>query len=300
MDMEIERNHRISVAAPVQYPLAMLRDPDRRLLVLNPGAQSVTNSVRDRLSREFGPYELIEFPRRAAWLDNLDGRATVIVCGGDGTVSAVARALAGSPHALGIVPLGTSNNLARALTLSTDLDTAIEIVKKGRPRACTLGEAGGRYFLEAALVGEVAATVALGHDGKDLQYRELAAQVQQPALGRPFRYRVSGDVALEGIACSLAVANAPTKGALLPDTVTTPDQQVLELRVERPETWAHRARHVLGGLRRRRKEAPDSYPIREVRIETEPSVSVAADTVSLGVTPITVRTHPAALQVILP
>ena len=278
----------------------MLRDPDRRLLVLNPRARLLTDRVRERLSREFGRYELIEFPRRAAWLDHLDGRATIVVCGGDGTVSTVARALAGTPHALGIVALGTFNNLARALTLPTDLDAAIEVVKKGRPRPCTLGEAGGHYFVEAALVGEVAAAIALGEGVRDLQYGELAALARRPAGRPPFRYRVCGDLSLDGEAFSLAVASAPSKGALLPVAATTPDQQVLELQVERAPTWADGARRVLGALRGRRNGSPASYRIREARIETEPRVPVVADTVCLGVTPITVRTQPGALQVILP
>ena len=44
-----------------------------------------------------------------------------VVCGGDGTVSAVARILAGTHAALGIIPIGTQNNTALSLGIPTDI-----------------------------------------------------------------------------------------------------------------------------------------------------------------------------------
>ena len=38
-----------------------------------------------------------------------------VVCGGDGTISAVARSLAGTHATLGIIPIGTQNNTALSL-----------------------------------------------------------------------------------------------------------------------------------------------------------------------------------------
>src|SRR6185436_11731803 len=50
---------------------------------------------------------------------------TVIVAGGDGTISTAAGCLAGSGIALGVLPLGTLNHFARDLGLATDWRDAI-------------------------------------------------------------------------------------------------------------------------------------------------------------------------------
>ena len=62
-----------------------------------------------------------------------EGFLMVIACGGDGTVGAVAKGLVGTDCPLGILPLGTYNNFARALQLPLDLEGAC---RGARPGAC--------------------------------------------------------------------------------------------------------------------------------------------------------------------
>ena len=57
-----------------------------------------------------------------------NGFETVVAAGGDGTVSAVANAMVGTPSRLGIIPLGTTNVLARELGIPLDLEEACALL----------------------------------------------------------------------------------------------------------------------------------------------------------------------------
>lgn len=81
-----------------------------------------------------------------------DGVATVIACGGDGTVRAVLQSVAGTRSALGVVPLGTGNLLAANLGLRTDADAATDAVH-GPLRRLDVGVANEERFAVMAGVG---------------------------------------------------------------------------------------------------------------------------------------------------
>jgi YegS/Rv2252/BmrU family lipid kinase len=55
----------------------------------------------------------------------------VVVCGGDGSVSAVAAALLGCNVRIGIIPMGSGNGLALAAKISPDPVKALDIIFKG-------------------------------------------------------------------------------------------------------------------------------------------------------------------------
>lgn len=81
------------------------------------------------------------------------GARLVIAAGGDGTMSAVAGALAGSDTRLGILPLGTLNHLARDLGISFDLEEAAGIIAGGHEHRIDLARLGDRLFVNNSAVG---------------------------------------------------------------------------------------------------------------------------------------------------
>lgn len=77
----------------------------------------------------------------------------VIVGGGDGTLNAAADGVIACGLPLGILPLGTANDLARTLGLPTDLDAAARIILAGRRHQIDLGRVNGKPFFNVASMG---------------------------------------------------------------------------------------------------------------------------------------------------
>jgi diacylglycerol kinase (ATP) len=77
----------------------------------------------------------------------------VVAWGGDGTINEVASALAFTPVALGIVPGGSGNGLARELGIPRDAARALAVAGGGHRRVIDAGEVDGRLFFNAAGVG---------------------------------------------------------------------------------------------------------------------------------------------------
>jgi YegS/Rv2252/BmrU family lipid kinase len=97
------------------------------------------------------------------------GCDTVLACGGDGTIHAVLQGLAGTPVAMGVIPLGTANVLAANLGLNGSpaknvqalLDAAPTPVPMARIHYRDLdGSPGSRYFIVAAGIGSDAVVMA--------------------------------------------------------------------------------------------------------------------------------------------
>ena len=78
---------------------------------------------------------------------------TIIAGGGDGTLNAVASAIAGSDTALGVLPLGTLNHFAKDLNIPLALEDAARTIARGHSIAVDVGEVNGRTFINNSSLG---------------------------------------------------------------------------------------------------------------------------------------------------
>ncbi len=117
----------------------------------------------------------------------------VIVGGGDGTLNAVIEGLIDTQLPLGILPLGTANDLARTLKIPQSLPEACNIIAGGHIRQVDLGQVNGKHFFNVASLGlSVQLTQQITDKAKRrwgvLAYALAAIQVIWQA--RPFRAEI--------------------------------------------------------------------------------------------------------------
>lgn len=146
----------------------------RRAFVVNPASASCPRDLAKRVLRRFpgaavwetrGPGDGSRLAARAVE----EGAELVIACGGDGTFREVATAV-GRRTALGLVPVGTVNLLARELGLPRDPEEALGVLEAGAQREIYPGRCepeGGvptLFFLCVTAGPDADAVHAVGRD----------------------------------------------------------------------------------------------------------------------------------------
>jgi YegS/Rv2252/BmrU family lipid kinase len=249
------------------------------------------------------------------------GARTIVVGGGDGTLAAAAGLLAGTGAALGILPLGTANDLARTLHVPDDLDGAARVIARGRTRAVDVGYAGDRAFLNAASVGFSTALTRRLHGGLKraagpLAYPVAGATAAAAAEGKPFLARVEVDGAVrEQEALQIVIGNGRYHGGgrLVSPRAAIDDRRLDVYLVAAPGGPGDRTRprlvdlarlagYALRLLRGRHLDHPAVFHLRgrSAELRTDPPLEIDADGELVGHTPVRFRVAPGALAVLAP
>jgi diacylglycerol kinase family enzyme/molybdopterin converting factor small subunit len=164
-DTPLRGNEEVALLPPVSGGEVVRPRPQRVLLIANPVARTVSratlNVLEKALAADFkldvdetrGRGHAVELARRAV----ADGYDMLIVFSGDGTVNEAINGLAGSNVALGVIPGGATNVVARVLGLPDDpveaTDVLIRSALSGRARRIGVGNADGRRFAFACGIG---------------------------------------------------------------------------------------------------------------------------------------------------
>lgn len=134
--------------------------PKRALLIINSKSRSGTSDVDaafDHFRRQgievFG--QRLDRPQQIPGLiRDYQGKVDcAIIGGGDGSMNAAAAALIDTQLPLGVLPLGTANDLARTLSIPADVGQACEVITTGVLHRIDLGRVNGHYFFNVANIG---------------------------------------------------------------------------------------------------------------------------------------------------
>lgn len=241
------------------------------------------------------------------------GADVVIAAGGDGTVRVVASELARTGVALGILPVGTGNLLARNLSLPLQMETALDVVLEGQDRAIDLVRVSGDGLEDDhfAVMGGLGLAAAIMQGAPD----QLKKRVGWPAYFiaglRHFRdpaikveISVDDEPAVRYRARTVVVGNVGTLTGgipLLPDAA--PDDGLLDVVVVAPRrflTWVRVLFRVLA-RRRHTDERLDRRTGQTVRIRAEQPTARQMDGDACGIgTDLVATVEPGVLLVRVP
>ncbi len=134
-------------------PLALLVNPSSgrgRTMALLPRVEEALDEQRItfRVERTRSAEHAVEEALGAA-----ENGEVPVVMSGDGLVGIVGGALAGTDGAIGIIPGGRGNDLARVLGIPSDPAGAVAVLAAGHTRRIDVGEVNGQRFLGIASVG---------------------------------------------------------------------------------------------------------------------------------------------------
>ena len=135
--------------------------------LINSGAGTAerSNDLQQRLQALFEAHDLeaeLKFvagpARAAAALAARQGAErgeidAVIGGGGDGSLNAVAAALAGTDIPMGVLPLGTRNHFAKDLGLPLELERAVAVIARANATAVDVAEVNGQVFINNSSIG---------------------------------------------------------------------------------------------------------------------------------------------------
>ena len=240
-----------------------------------------------------------------------DGYKMVIAMGGDGTLEAVLRGMVGRKTPMGIIPIGTQNNVAKSLGIPTDLGEACALIADKHISKLDVGRVkvkNGKklFFFELTAIGLVAALYPEANklqEGKLSKLKDVALTLIHQEPEPEVFLTLDDESKIEVKTMLVVVSNAPMFGA---NFLVAPDASLndglLDVSVypnfSKTELLAYYARIRDEGFSA--NEKVQRYRACKIEIKTNPKMDVMADGVMLGKGKVEIKSKAGALWIITP
>jgi diacylglycerol kinase (ATP) len=251
--------------------------------------------------------EAIPIVRRAI----KDGYDVVVAMGGDGTLGAVIRGLAGSKVRLGIIAGGTENDIARSLGIPEDLKEACALIASGHTRKLDLGQISTKdrkkfYFFMVAAIGLTATLYPLISEvpeGKLSGIKDAVATLFKYDSKPTVFLTLDDESKIEVETMLVTIANTPVTGV---KNLVAPDASIEDGLLDIAVYPGFNKAELIGYFVKSANEGATSdgtiqrYRARKIKVKTSPKLDIAAEGILLGKGTAWIKVLPKALRVIAP
>lgn len=291
-------------------------------LIANPGSgtatdrgkllEQVTRCLRDQgikvdVAVAKPKEKAIPIARRAV----KDGYKIIIAMGGDDTIEAIIRGVAGSKVHLGMIPVGTANNLAKSLGIPEDPAQACALIASGQFRKLDMGwvktpKRKKFPFFELVTIGIGAAVYPDALHASKGRLSSIKDTIQT-ALTHETKPKITmimdGESSVTVETMLAIVSNVPLIGPnMLVDPNASIEDGLLDASLypsfSKTELLAYFAKVAQEGHANDGKI--QRYRARKLKIKASPKLEVMADGVILGKGTVKIKLLPGALRVIAP
>ncbi|RYX89216.1 YegS/Rv2252/BmrU family lipid kinase, partial [bacterium] len=236
-----------------------------------------------------------------------------IAAGGDGTINEVVQGLAGSQTVLSILPVGTTNVMARDLKIPINFQDALQVIDNGEERTIDLGILNDRYFVLMAGIGFDAKLV----NDVDSNFKKMTGMVAFAATspismlgqriskmsvtlwdknGKKKKIKRSSYQALVSNSATYAIDLTVSLGA-------KPDDGLLDLDIFKTgklHKFAWQLINIAFLTKKSKKEEVEGFQFQKAMIKADPPMPIQVDGDSYGYTPALIEVKANYLKILSP
>lgn len=280
--------------------------------IINPASgggkiNKVQDKLKERLkelgiagdfAKSTGPGDIARLTKMA--IDR--GYKTIVSVGGDGTINEIINAIGDAPVALGIIPMGSSNELANMLGI-TEWQMACNILAARKVEAVDLGRINDKLFVTAASIGfdnvvfdlkRNMASGALGRFAYNNKISSAARKFKPIHLEFNFddKYSVETDCFNFSLSNGAFLSYLPQK--------SKPQDNMLDAVLISHLGYRDAVKYAQGTLDLSKKLGQVSvFHTRKIKITSKDPVLVSADGKAVAETPVTIEVSDRKLRVIV-
>ena len=181
-----------------------MTDKKKIVFIVNPisgtqGKRNILKWIDERIDRSVYDYSIVktEYAGHATQIASnaVREKADIVVAiGGDGTINEVARSLVHSHTALGIIPCGSGNGLARHLHIPMDPKAAIDIINHGNRLCIDYGKINNIPFFCTCGVGfDAFVSLKFADSGKRGLLTYLENTLHESLTYKPETYEIENE-----------------------------------------------------------------------------------------------------------
>jgi diacylglycerol kinase (ATP) len=240
-----------------------------------------------------------------------DGYDVVIAMGGDGTIGAVIRGIAGSKTRLGIIPAGTSNDIARSLGIPEDMKEACAIIASGNTRKVDLGcittqIEKNHYFFMMVAIGLTATLYPMVNDVPNGKFGGVMEAIRTIIKYKPnptVNLTLDDESKIEVETMLVTITNTPVTGL---KNLVAPDASMEDGLLDISVYPGFTKTELLNYFVKTAHEGvtPDGriqrYRAKKIKVVTSPKLDISSEGMIVGKGTAWIELLPRALRVIAP